>query len=65
MELVIRVPDELYKDIQKRSTEIQAEGDVLENAILNGKPLIADAIIDYQIPTIIEADTEKEESCQE
>ena len=39
MELVIRIPDELYKDIQKRSTEIQAEGYVLENAVLNGKLL--------------------------
>lgn len=60
MELVIRISDELYRDIQKRSAEIQAEGDVLENAVLNGKPLIVDDIIDYQIPIIIEADTEKE-----
>lgn len=92
MELVIRIPDELYKDIQKRSTEIQAEGYVLENAILNGKPLpkghgrlididllrdqvshdereafskhqvwLLLSIHNKKIPTIIEADTEKED----
>ena len=39
MELAIKIPDEMYKDIQKRSTEIQAEGYSLENAVLNGTPL--------------------------
>lgn len=36
IELVIKIPKELYKNIQERSTEIQAEGYVLENAVLNG-----------------------------
>ena len=39
MELVIKIPDETYQNIQKRSTEVQAKGDVLENAVLNGTPL--------------------------
>ena len=39
MQIVIDLSDELYKDIQKKSTEIQAEGYVLENAVLNGTPL--------------------------
>lgn len=39
MKIMIDIPKKVYKDIQKRSTEIQAEGLVLENAILNGKPL--------------------------
>ena len=39
MQIVIDLSDEMYKDIQKKSTEIQAEGYVLENAVLNGTPL--------------------------
>jgi len=38
MKIVIDIPEELYKNIQKRSTEIQAEGLILENAVLNGTP---------------------------
>ena len=39
IELVIKLPEEVYKNIQSKSTEIQAEGYVVENAILNGTPL--------------------------
>ena len=38
MKIVIDIPEEIYKNIQERSTEIQAEGYILENAILNGTP---------------------------
>lgn len=36
---MIDIPEEIYRDIQERSTEVQAEGYVLENAVLNGTPL--------------------------
>lgn len=36
MKLMIDIPKELYEDIQRRSTAIQADGDTLENAVLNG-----------------------------
>lgn len=39
IELVIKIPEEIYKNIQSKSTEIQAEGYTVENAILNGTPL--------------------------
>ena len=39
IELVIKIPEEVYKNIQSKSTEIQAEGYIVENAILNGIPL--------------------------
>ena len=39
MKMVIDVPEETYKNLQKRSTEIQAEGYLLENSVLNGTPL--------------------------
>lgn len=70
MQLTINIPKELYEDIQRRSNEIQADGDTLENAVLNGIPLseehddlkdivdtgwIVDAI-DFQTETIIKAD---------
>lgn len=38
-ELVIKISEEIYKNIQNKSTEIQAEGYTVENAILNGTPL--------------------------
>jgi hypothetical protein len=37
--MIIKISDEVYENIQKRSTEIQADGDSLENAVLNGTPL--------------------------
>ncbi len=36
IELVVKISEEVYKNIQSKSTEIQAEGYTLENAILNG-----------------------------
>lgn len=39
MEIVIKISKEVYKQIQSKSTEIQAEGLILENAVLNGTPL--------------------------
>lgn len=39
MELVVKISEEIYKNIQSKSTEIQAEGCAIENAILNGIPL--------------------------
>lgn len=39
MKIVIDIPEEVYEDIQKKSTEIQVKGYVLENAVLNGIPL--------------------------
>lgn len=39
MRLIINIPEEVYKNIQSKSTEIQAEGYTLENAVLNGIPL--------------------------
>jgi len=39
MQLTINIPKELYEDIQRRSTAIQANGDTLENAVLNGIPI--------------------------
>lgn len=39
MKIMIDIPEKVYRGIQKRSTEIQAEGLILENAVLNGKPL--------------------------
>lgn len=39
MKIVINITEEIYKNLQERSTEIQAEGCVLENAVLNGTPL--------------------------
>ena len=37
--MIIKISDEVDENIQKRSTEIQADGDSLENAVLNGTPL--------------------------
>jgi hypothetical protein len=42
MQLVIDIPDKVYKDIQRKSLEIQIDGDTLENAVLNGTPLPKD-----------------------
>ena len=39
IELVVKIPKEMYKNIQSKSTEVQAEGYTVENAILNGTPL--------------------------
>ena len=39
IELVIKIPEKVYKDIQSKSTKIQAEGYLIENAVLNGTPL--------------------------
>ena len=39
MKLVIDIPEEMYKNLQKRSIEIQVEGYLLENLVLNGTPL--------------------------
>lgn len=39
MEMVIKIPKTVVEDIQKRSTEIQIDGDIFKNAILNGIPL--------------------------
>ncbi len=39
IELIIKIPEEVYKNIQSKSTEIQAEGYTVENTILNGTPL--------------------------
>ena len=36
MQVVINISKALYEDIQRRSTAIQADGDTLENAVLNG-----------------------------
>ncbi len=36
VELVIKVSETVVENIQRRSTEIQIDGDVLENAVLNG-----------------------------
>lgn len=38
MRLIINIPKEVYKNIQSKSTEIQAKGYTLENAVLNGIP---------------------------
>ena len=37
--IIIKISDEVYENIQKRSNEIQVDGDSLENAVLNGTPL--------------------------
>lgn len=39
MKLMIDISEDVYKYIQQRSAEIQAEGYVLECAVLNGTPL--------------------------
>lgn len=39
MQIVINISEEIYKNIQSKSVEIQAEGYTIENAILNGTPL--------------------------
>ena len=39
IKLVIKLSEEMYKNIQSKSTEVQAEGYTVENAILNGTPL--------------------------
>jgi len=39
MQIVIDIPEKMYKDIQRKSLEIQIDGDTLENAVLNGTPL--------------------------
>lgn len=36
MKLIIDIPEDAYKNIIQRSTEMQAEGYVLECAVLNG-----------------------------
>ena len=43
MKLIIDISKEVYKNIQKRSAEIQAEGFSLENSVLNGTPIPEDA----------------------
>lgn len=42
MQILIKIPYEVYEHIKRRSTEIQIDGDILENAVLNGTPLIED-----------------------
>ncbi len=39
VELVIKVSDAVIENIQRRSAEIQIDGDSLENAVLNGTVL--------------------------
>ena len=39
MQIVIEIPEGMYKNMQRRCNEIQAEGYTLENAVLNGIPL--------------------------
>lgn len=39
MKVIIDIQEDVYKNILQRSTEIQAEGYVLEGAVLNGTPL--------------------------
>lgn len=39
MQIVIDIPKKIYKNMQHRANEIQAEGYTLENAVLNGTPL--------------------------
>lgn len=39
MEIVIDIPEGIYKNMQRRCNEIQAEGYTLENAVLNGTVL--------------------------
>jgi hypothetical protein len=34
--VIIKISDEVYENIKKRSNEIQIDGDSLENAVLNG-----------------------------
>ncbi len=46
MKLIVDIPEEVYKNIQKRSPEIQVEGYVLENAVLNGTLLTSDMLAD-------------------
>ena len=46
IKLVIKISEEVYKNIQSKSTEIQAEGWTIENAILNGTPLTPDVLAD-------------------
>lgn len=57
MKLIINIPDEVYKDIQSKSTEIQVEGYMIENAILNGTLIPDNAsngdIIKAMFPNII------------
>lgn len=38
MKLIIDIPEEVYKNIQSKSKEIQTEGYTVENAVLNGTP---------------------------
>lgn len=39
MQIVIDIPKEMYKNMQRKANEIQAEGYTLENAVLNSTPL--------------------------
>jgi hypothetical protein len=39
MKLIIDIPKDVYEDILKHSTEIQAEGYVIASAVLHGTPL--------------------------
>ena len=39
MKVLIDISEDAYKNILQRSTEIQAEGYMLENAVLNGTPI--------------------------
>lgn len=52
IEIIIKISEEIYKNIQSKSTEIQAEGYAIENAILNGTPLddIKTEIIEHSYP---------------
>jgi len=43
MKLIIDIPEEVYKNIQSKSAEIQIEGYTVENAVLNGTPILDDA----------------------
>lgn len=45
MKLIINLSEEVYKNIQSRSTEIQAEGYTMENVILNGTPIPDNATV--------------------
>lgn len=39
MQIVIDIPKDVYEDILKHSTEIQAEGYIIAGAVLHGIPL--------------------------
>lgn len=37
MKIIIDIPKSVYEEIKRKSLEIQIDGDVLENAVLNGR----------------------------